>query len=58
MYEHYHLIYKPPISAGSNISFLIIFGIYVIWIFSLAYILRRFLRRSNAWELLNMPRIQ
>lgn len=58
MYEHYHLIYKQPIGTDSNISFLIIFGVYVIWIFLLAYILRRFLRRSNAWELLNMSRIQ
>lgn len=58
MYEHYHLIYKQPISTDSNISFLIIFGIYIILIFSLVYILRRFLRRSNAWELLNMTKIQ
>lgn len=58
MYEHYHLIYKQSTSLGYKINFLFIFGIYVIWIFSVAYVLRCFLRRSNAYKLLNMKKIK
>lgn len=58
MYEYYHLIYKQSTSLESKVNFLFIFGIYVIWIFSVAYVLRRFLRRSNAYKLLNMKKIK